>query len=82
MVATHREAYRALDAVPLLAEMRAAQKELGARIGKRGLNQRASESPYLRAIARRHYGRGARHALAQQRQVQTCRRMPSKLDRI
>jgi hypothetical protein len=32
-----RETYRALDPVALLAEMRAAQGELGERIGKRGL---------------------------------------------
>lgn len=36
-----REAYRGLDPVSLLAEMRTAQEELGTRIGKRGLTAAA-----------------------------------------
>ena len=40
-----REAYRSLDPVALLAEIRAAQEELGQRIGKRGLAAAAGTTP-------------------------------------
>jgi hypothetical protein len=44
-----RETYRSLDPVALLAEIRAAQDELGERIGKRGLAAAAAPLPAIRS---------------------------------
>ena len=81
-----RETYRSLDPVALLAEIRAAQDELGERIGKRGLAAAAVPSPVgsarLCAIARQGSQAGEVRATHRRpkRKYKKRIRMPSKLD--
>jgi hypothetical protein len=81
-----RETYRALDPVALLAEIRAAQSELGERIGKRGLAATAPRAPVDPLIFVQSLGvpesRGEARAThrAGKRRYKTRIRMPSKLD--
>ena len=81
-----RETYRTLDPVQLLAEIRAAQEELGERIGKRGLATAGSVSPADPLAFARSLGTTATTAevLAThrrpKRRYKKRIRMPSKLD--
>jgi hypothetical protein len=81
-----RETYRALDPVALLAEMRAAQDELGERIGKRGLAAAAGASAADPLAFARSLGTAASagevratHRVRKRRYKKRIR-MPSKLD--
>jgi hypothetical protein len=81
-----RAAYRTLDPVQLLAEIRAAQEELGERIGKRGLATAASVSPADPHVFARSLGTvatttevRATHRRPKRRYKKRIR-MPSKLD--
>lgn len=81
-----RETYRTLDPVQLLAEIRAAQAELGERIGKRGLAPAASGSPADPLAFARSLGTiatttevRATHRRPKRRYKKRIR-MPSKLD--
>jgi hypothetical protein len=81
-----RETYRCLDPVALLAEIRAAQDELGARIGKRGLAAAAGGSPADPLAFARSLGTAASAGevrathRVRKRRYKTRIRMPSKLD--
>jgi hypothetical protein len=82
-----RETYRALDPVQLLAEIRAAQEELGERIGKRGLATAAdSVSPADPLAFARSLGTTATTTEVRathrrpKRRYKKRIRMPSKLD--
>lgn len=81
-----RETYRTLDPVQLLAEIRAAQEELGERIGKRGLAPAASGSPVDPLAFARSLGTTATTAEVRathrrpKRRYKKRIRMPSKLD--
>src|SRR4029077_3731196 len=79
-------AYRTLDPVQLLAEIRVAQEELGERIGKRGLATAASASPADPHVFARSLGTvatttevRATHRRPKRRYKKRIR-MPSKLD--
>lgn len=81
-----RETYRTLDPVQLLAEIHAAQEELGERIGKRGLAPAASGSPADPLAFARSLGTTATtteiratHRRPKRRYKKRIR-MPSKLD--
>ena len=81
-----QETYRGLDPVALLAEIRAAQDELGERIGKRGLAVATGTSPADPLAFARSLGKAssagevrATHRRAK-RKYKTRMRMPSKLD--
>ena len=81
-----RAAYRTLDPVLLLAEIRAAQEELGERIGRRGLATAASVSPADPLVFARSLGTvattievRATHRRPKRRYKKRIR-MPSKLD--
>jgi hypothetical protein len=81
-----RETYRSLDPVALLAEVRAAQDELGERIGKRGLAVAAAPLPADPLEFARSLGTTAKTAELRATHRQPKRRykkrirMPSKLD--
>ncbi len=85
-----REVYRTLDPVALLAEMRAAQMELGARVGSRSNKSAAiacppSAAPDASAFAKglgKEVLRGERRVIHRQmhRPYKTRVRMPSMLD--
>jgi len=81
-----RETYRCLDPVLLLAEIRAAQNELGERIGKRGLAAAAGASAVDPLAFARSLGTPAAAAevrathRTRKRRYKTRIRMPSKLD--
>jgi hypothetical protein len=81
-----RETYRNLDPVALLAEIRAAQEELGERIGKRGLAAAVGASPADPLAFARSLGTTATPVEARathrqpKRHYKTRIRMPSKLD--
>src|SRR5215207_540953 len=81
-----RETYRSLDPVALLAEIRAAQNELGERIGKRGLAAAVGASPADPLAFARSLGTTATPVEARathrqpKRHYKTRIRMPSKLD--
>src|SRR3984893_1830422 len=81
-----RETYRSLDPVALLAEIRAAQDELGERIARRGLAAAADADPadplaFARALAT-NASTGEVRATHRRvkRKYKTRMRMPSKLD--
>ena len=81
-----QETYRGLDPVALLAEIRAAQDELGERIGKRGLAVATGTSPADPLAFARSLGKAssagevrATHRRAK-RKYKTRMRMPSKLE--
>jgi hypothetical protein len=81
-----RETYRSLDPVALLAEIRAAQDELGERIGKRGLAVAAAPLPADPLGFARSLGTTAKTTEVRATHRQPKRRykkrirMPSKLD--
>ena len=85
-----REQYRTLDPVALLAEIRAAQEELGNRIDRRGVERRVDNCrrphhcPTLATLRRPRQGdrgrRAACHAPPAKRPYKKRVRMPSKLD--
>lgn len=81
-----RETYRSLDPVALLAEIRAAQDELGERIGKRGLAVAAVPFPVDPIGFARSLGTTAKTAEVRathrrpKRRYKKRIRMPSKLD--
>jgi hypothetical protein len=81
-----RETYRGLDPVALLAEIRAAQDELGERIGKRGLAAAAAPFPADPLEFARSLGTTAKTAEVRathrrpKRRYKKRIRMPSKLD--
>jgi Integrase core domain len=81
-----RETYRSLDPVALLAEIRAAQDELGERIGKRGLAAAAALLPADPLGFARSLGTTAKTAEVRathrrpKRRYKKRIRMPSKLD--
>jgi hypothetical protein len=81
-----RETYRSLDPVALLAEVRAAQDELGERIGKRGLAVAAAPLPADPLEFARSLGTTAKTAEVRathrrpKRRYKKRIRMPSKLD--
>jgi hypothetical protein len=81
-----RETYRSLDPVALLAEIRAAQDELGERIGKRGLAAAAVPFPVDPLVFARSLGTTAKTAEVRathrrpKRRYKKRIRMPSKLD--
>jgi hypothetical protein len=81
-----RETYRSLDPVALLAEIRAAQDELGDRIGKRGLAVAAARFPADLLGFARSLGATAKTAEVRathrrpKRRYKKRIRMPSKLD--
>jgi len=81
-----RETYRSLDPVALLAEIRAAQNELGERIGKRGLAAAADPVPADPLGFARSLGTTAKTAEVRathrrpKRRYKKRIRMPSKLD--
>ena len=81
-----RETYRSLDPVALLAEIRAAQDELGERIGKRGLAAAATPLPIDPLRFARSLGATAKTAEVRathrrpKRRYKKRIRMPSKLD--
>jgi len=81
-----RETYRTLDPVQLLATIRAAQEELGERIGKRGLATAPKVSPVDPLSFARSLGTAAKNAEVRathrrpKRRYKKRIRMPSKLD--
>lgn len=81
-----RETYRSLDPVILLAEIRAAQGELGERIGKRGLAAAAAKASVDPLIFARSLGTTASSGEVRathrrkKHNYKTRVRMPSKLD--
>lgn len=81
-----RETYRSLDPLALLAEIRAAQDELGERIGKRGLAAAAAPFPADPLRFARSLGTTAKTAEVRathrrpKRRYKKRIRMPSKLD--
>ena len=80
-----RETYRGLDPVALLAEMRAAQEELGERIGKRGLAAATGASAadplvFARSLGTASVGEVRATHRVRKRRYKKRIRMPSKLD--
>ena len=81
-----REAYRGLDPIALLAEIRAAQEELGERIDKRGLAVAAASFPADPLVFARSLGTTGKTAEVRathrrpKRRYKKRIRMPSKLD--
>lgn len=81
-----RETYRGLDPVALLAEIRAAQAELGERIGKRGLAAAEAKQPadplaFARLLGTMPSTGEVRSTHRRQKHKYKTRvRMPSKLD--
>jgi hypothetical protein len=80
-----RETYRSLDPVALLAEIRAAQDELGERIGKRGLAAAAAPLPadplgFARSLGTTATAEVRATHCRPKRRYKKRMRMPSKLD--